>query len=303
MELSVISVTRIIPVSGARTTAVNNAAMPTSAKAIAWDAWTCHAEVDKPAEDEPHLRPEDEQRREHAARRSGGIGGGAKKETKHINERKKNEHRLAVESALGECVATSGKVRREPRQRADGRPDQRGAKFHRPAGETIGNHERAEQHVIVNNAKQARDGAQCKAPKIIAEDRIRHIRHGEIRRRAGEEPCHDDGAARSSERGNGVARIEFPGEFLQDEDCPGKWRIERGGKPSTCTRREQRQAVGGVPAKNFPSKFARVAPIWTQGPSRPSAKPAPIASRPPKNLTGSRINGAGGSSPLRTAST
>src|SRR6266853_1528143 len=49
--------------------------------------------------------------------------------------------------------------------------------------------------------------------------------------------------------------------------------------------------------------WAIVAPICTLGPSRPSASPEPIASSPPKNLTGIRRGGAGGTSPSSTAST
>ena len=51
------------------------------------------------------------------------------------------------------------------------------------------------------------------------------------------------------------------------------------------------------------AKTAIPAPIWTVGPSRPSASPEPIASIPPKNFTGTRPNGAGGISSRRTAST
>jgi len=50
-------------------------------------------------------------------------------------------------------------------------------------------------------------------------------------------------------------------------------------------------------------KWPMPAPIWTVGPSRPRASPAPIASTPPKNFTGIRISGGGGSSSRRTAST
>jgi hypothetical protein len=46
-----------------------------------------------------------------------------------------------------------------------------------------------------------------------------------------------------------------------------------------------------------------LAPICTLGPSRPSASPEPMASHPPTNLTGSTLNGAGGSSSRSTAST
>jgi len=45
------------------------------------------------------------------------------------------------------------------------------------------------------------------------------------------------------------------------------------------------------------------APIWTVGPSWPSASPVPIASTPPKNFTGIRISGGCGCSSRSTAST
>ena len=64
--------------------------------------------------------------------------------------------------------------------------------------------------------------------------------------------------------------------------------------------------------KSFPTRWAVLAPICTIGPSRPSARPEPIASTPPTNFTdirrytaftGIRRYCARGSSPLSTAST
>ncbi len=53
----------------------------------------------------------------------------------------------------------------------------------------------------------------------------------------------------------------------------------------------------------FPKRRAMLAPIWTLGPSRPSASPDPMANTPPTNFTGMTRNGACGSSPFNTAST
>ncbi len=52
-----------------------------------------------------------------------------------------------------------------------------------------------------------------------------------------------------------------------------------------------------------PTKEPSEAPICTVGPSRPSARPDPIASKPPKNLIRTIECGAGFTSPLNTAST
>jgi hypothetical protein len=46
---------------------------------------------------------------------------------------------------------------------------------------------------------------------------------------------------------------------------------------------------GQLRRNSEPTKWAMVAPICTLGPSRPSARPEPIASTPPANFTGSRI--------------
>jgi hypothetical protein len=56
-------------------------------------------------------------------------------------------------------------------------------------------------------------------------------------------------------------------------------------------------------ARIRPIRWAVLAPICTLGPSRPSASPEPIASRPPKNFTQIRRNGACGISSCNTAST
>jgi len=65
---------------------------------------------------------------------------------------------------------------------------------------------------------------------------------------------------------------------------------------STCRSDQLRRQI-------LPIRSAIAAPICTLGPSRPSANPAPIASSPPKNFTGISWAGAGGNSPVSTAST
>ena len=62
-----------------------------------------------------------------------------------------------------------------------------------------------------------------------------------------------------------------------------------------------RSVVGS--RKILPQNWARLAPICTLGPSRPSARPSPIANRPPINLMGSSSSGAAGNLPSITAST
>ena len=54
---------------------------------------------------------------------------------------------------------------------------------------------------------------------------------------------------------------------------------------------------------HLPTRWASVAPIWTLGPSRPRARPPPMASVPPTNLTGMRRKVACFASPASTAST
>ena len=55
--------------------------------------------------------------------------------------------------------------------------------------------------------------------------------------------------------------------------------------------------------KNPPMTCAAVTPICTLGPSRPKARPLPMARTPPANLTGISRAGAGASEPWSTAST
>ena len=95
---------------------------------------------------------------------------------------------------------------------------------------------------------------KTEAQKIVAEGWVGHVRHEKIWRRPGEQPRHDNGATGGPKRGDGVACVEFPGEFLKDKDSSGERRIERGGKSGARARREQRQAVGGIPAKGFPEQ-------------------------------------------------
>ena len=71
--------------------------------------------------------------------------------------------------------------------------------------------------------------------------------------------------------------------------------------PAPAANRAIRSEVGS--RKVLPQNWARLAPICTLGPSRPRAKPPPIANRPPTNFTGSNSNGAAGNLPSITAST
>ena len=57
VKLAVISVTRMMPVSGARTTAVKNAAIPTTASAVGFGASGGEPLVAESAEEKTALRP------------------------------------------------------------------------------------------------------------------------------------------------------------------------------------------------------------------------------------------------------
>jgi hypothetical protein len=76
------------------------------------------------------------------------------------------------------------------------------------------------------------------------------------------------------------------------------------GEPSARTGGQECLDVLLVTAEGGRKKMANArAPIWTVGPSRPSASPVPIASTPPKNFTGIRMSGGGGCLSRSIAST
>ena len=59
-------------------------------------------------------------------------------------------------------------------------------------------------------------------------------------------------------------------------------------RPAPAPAASRMRASAALRRKMRPTKWATLAPICTDGPSRPSARPAPMASRPPTNFTGSR---------------
>ena len=76
-------------------------------------------------------------------------------------------------------------------------------------------------------------------------------------------------------------------QLLEHEGCASERSVEGGGEARARARSQEGAAVAPGEAEcASDQRGARLAPICTVGPSRPSARPAPIASTPPTNLTG-----------------
>src|SRR5271166_931067 len=112
-----------------------------------------------------------------------------------------------------------------------------------------------------------------------------------------------DSRRRSAERDDRDAGLEAANQFFQDENGARDRRVEGGREASASAGSEQHPAVRPAALEHLPKRWAMLAPIWTLGPSRPSASPDPMADTPPTNFTGMTRNGACGSSPFNTAST
>jgi len=67
---------------------------------------------------------------------------------------------------------------------------------------------------------------------------------------------------------------------------PAKGALNAVAKPAPAPAANSARQSGQGRRKIRPINTATVAPICTVGPSRPSARPPPIASTPPANLTG-----------------
>ena len=85
--------------------------------------------------------------------------------------------------------------------------------------------------------------------------------------------------------------------------APAMGALKAVARPAPAPAASRARQSSSLQRNVAPSRCDTVAPIWTLGPSRPSASPEPMASSPPKNLTGMRRYGAWGSAPLKTAST
>jgi hypothetical protein len=85
--------------------------------------------------------------------------------------------------------------------------------------------------------------------------------------------------------------------------APAVGALKAAARPAPAPAAISALASGHFRPVSFPAIWATIAPICTLGPSRPSASPDPIASRPPTNLTGSTMIGAAGTSLRNTAST
>jgi hypothetical protein len=110
------------------------------------------------------------------------------------------------------------------------------------------------------------------------------------------------GSCRGAQCRDGDMRFESTNEFLQHEHGAGNRRVERVAKPAPAPAAIKTRQSGQLRRVHFPMQWARLAPICTLGPSRPSTRPVPMESTPPRNFTGTSRAGAGGSLPSRTAS-
>ena len=97
MSLEVSSITRMMPVTGQRTTAVKKAAMPVTAKAVGSAPRCGNQRAAKVPIEQAGLSAEHEQRREESAGGAGRIGNGAERETEREHGGEQCEDRGAVE--------------------------------------------------------------------------------------------------------------------------------------------------------------------------------------------------------------
>ena len=116
VSLEVSSITRMMPVTGQRTTAVKNAAMPVTAKAVGSVASVGEPAGGEGAVVEAGLRAQHEQRREESARSAGRIGDCAEREAEREYDGKQRDDRGAVECGLRQVVAAADQVGPVPGQ-------------------------------------------------------------------------------------------------------------------------------------------------------------------------------------------
>ena len=103
----VISATRTMPVTGACTTPVKKAAMPTTAKAVASTSRAGKAIRAEGADEHAELRSENQHRREQPARRRRGVRGGAEDEAQQEGQRDQGHHCPSGEHSLGNRVTAA----------------------------------------------------------------------------------------------------------------------------------------------------------------------------------------------------
>ncbi len=108
----------------------------------------------------------------------------------------------------------------------------------------------------------------------------------------------------SRQRGDQQPRRDAAGQLFEDEDRSADGSVESHGQSRARAGRLHHAAVFTFRAAGSAKPTTpKDAPICTVGPSRPSARPLPMASSPPKNFTGTTAAEAGSTSPLKTAST
>ena len=86
---------------------------------------------------------------------------------------------------------------------------------------------------------------------------------------------------------------EVAGQLFEDEDRAADGSVEGDRESRAGAGRVDHAAVFLSGSRNRENKVPNEAPICTVGPSRPSAKPGPMASNPPKNFTGTTAERCG----------
>ena len=123
--MAVISVTTTIPVTGARTVAPKNAAIPTSAIGTAnCDASSGHTALKHPTNRSPHSAPTAKQRREQSARHRRRVRQGACDEPHRKYSDDDGQHEvLSAEDPLCQVLAAAHRERVDEHREPDDRTD------------------------------------------------------------------------------------------------------------------------------------------------------------------------------------
>ena len=100
-----------------------------------------------------------------------------------------------------------------------------------------------------------------------------------------------------------IRALEPLHQFLEDEHGAGHRRVESGAEARAGPGRNQHAAVWPGSTKYPSDKMSEARPHLDGGPLAPKREARADGQNPPRNFTGIKRNGAGGSFPPKTAST
>ena len=290
----VISMVSAMPVSGARTIAVNSAHMPTTAKAMGENSSDGSPEVAHACEQRAEGRAHREERGEEPAGSPRRVAERADEEAHGEEQDQLAQHDAAGQDRLGEIVAAADEQGEEPRHHADDRTHHRGASQRRQRAHGLGDREQAKGQGVVGRRRPPRaqrrgrrtaGGARARARRA-APRRIPACRRGE--RGAPRRPRRRIPIVARTSRG---VKLSVSSSNTKIDAPIGALKATARPAPAPAAFMMVRSGASGRKRRAHVVPIA--APICTVGPSRPSASPDPMARRPPKNFTGTTLRVAG----------